>query len=118
MANYFFDVLLDEGRLKAIKDAGLADHVKNRFAGELKLVEVSVSEDTKNKVLNEFDTARTDSRNAITDVPVAFMRELYHQVIAKKSLGDDAVLAVLEKVAEIKDLASKESEYLPAPEIA
>ncbi len=117
MADYFIDVLLDEGRLKAIQEAGLGDQIKYRFAGELKLVEVHVSEDTKNKVLQEFDTARTDSRNAITDVPVAFLRELYHQVVAKKSLGDDAVLAVLEKSAEIKDLAAKESEFLPAPEI-
>ena len=117
MADYFIDVLLDEGRLEAIKNAGLGDNIKYRFAGELKLVEVHVSEDTKNKVLQEFDTARTDSRNAITDVPVAFLRELYNQVVEKKSLGDDAVEAVLAKSAEIKELAAKESEYLPAPEI-
>ncbi len=117
MADYFIDVLLDEGRLQAIKDAGLGDNIKYRFAGELKLVEVHVSEDTKNKILKEFDTARTDSRNAITDVPVAFLRELYHQVVKTKSLGDEAVEATLAKVDEIKDLAAKESEYLPAPEI-
>lgn len=117
MADYFIDVLLDENRMAKLKGTGLEDNIKYRFAGELKLVEVHVSEETKNKVLETFDTARTDSRNAITDVPVAFLRELFNQVAEKKSLGDDVVEAVLAKADEIKELAAKESEFLPAPEI-
>ena len=117
MADYFIDVLLDEGRIAKLQGTDIEKHIKHRFAGELKLVEVHVSEDTKQKILETFDTARTDSRNAITDVPVAFLRELFHQVAEKKSLGDDVVEGVLAKSDEIKDLAAKESEFLPAPEI-
>jgi len=50
-------------------------------------------------------------------VPVAFMRELFNQVVEKKSLGPEVVEAVLEKIDEIKKAAEKESEYLPPPEI-
>ena len=45
------------------------------------------------------------------------MRELFNQVVEKKSLGPEVVEAVLEKIDEIKEAAAKESEYLPPPEI-
>ena len=118
MADYFLVVLLDDARMAKLRGTGLEENIKYMFGGELRLLEVHVSEETKNKVLEVFDTARTDSRNAITDVPVAFMRELYNQVISKKSLGDDVVEAVIAKADEIKEQAAKESEFLPAPEVA
>jgi len=118
MADYFLVVLLDDNRMAKLKGTGLEENIKYMFGGELRLMEVHVSEEIKGKVLETFDTARTDSRNAITDVPVAFMRELFNQVVEKKSLGDDVVEAVLAKADEIKELAVKESEFLPAPEIA
>lgn len=110
-------VLLDDSRFEKIKGTELEEKVQYMFGGELKCLNVEVSEETKDKILQEFDTARIDSRGAITDVPVAFMRELFNQVAEKKSLGTDVVEAVLAKSAEIKELAAKESEYLPPPNI-
>ncbi len=114
---YFMVVLLDDSRMEKIKGTGLEEHIKYMFGGELRLLEVEVSEDLKNKILAEFETARVDSRGAITDVPVAFMRELFNQVVEKKSLGPEVVEGVLAKIGEIKEMAAKESEYLPPPDI-
>jgi len=114
---YFMVVLLDDSRMEKIKGTDLEKHIKYMFGGELRLLEVEVTEELKDKILAEFETARVDSRGAITDVPVAFMRELFNQVAEKKSLGPEVVEGVLAKVNEIKEMAAKESEYLPPPEI-
>ena len=117
MAEYFMVVLLDDHRMSKIRGTGLEEQIKYMFGGELRCLEVNVSEELKDKILQEFDTARVDSRGAITDVPVAFMRELFNQVVEKKSLGPEVVEGVLSKTKEIKEMAAKESEYLPPPEI-
>ena len=114
---YFMVVLLDDSRYEKIKGTELESKIQYMFGGELKCLNVEVSEELKNKILQEFDTARIDSRGAITDVPVAFLRELFNQVAEKKSLGPEVVEAVLAKSSEIKELAAKESEYLPPPNI-
>ncbi|OAQ20320.1 DUF6955 family protein [Thermosulfurimonas dismutans] len=114
---YFMVVLLDDSRMAKLRGTGLEDNIKYMFGGELRLLEVEVSEELKDKILAEFETARVDSRGAITDVPVAFMRELFNQVVEKKSLGPEVVEGVLAKVDEIKEMAAKESEYLPPPDI-
>ncbi len=117
MGEYFMVVLLDDHRMAKIRGTGLEEHIKYMFGGELRLLEVKVTEELKDRILQEFETARVDSRGAITDVPVAFMRELFNQVVEKKSLGPEVVEAVLQKIDEIKEAAKKESEYLPPPEI-
>ncbi|MCD6320056.1 MAG: hypothetical protein J7M03_05180 [Candidatus Desulfofervidaceae bacterium] len=114
---YFMVVLLDDNRMGKIKGTELEDKIQYMFGGELRCLNVEVSEELKGKILQEFDTARVDSRGAITDVPVAFMRELFNQVAEKKSLGLEVVEGVLAKVNEIKEMAAKESEYLPPPDI-
>jgi len=114
---YFIVVLLDDNRYAKIKGTELEDKIQYMFGGELRCLNVDVSEELKDKILKEFDTARIDSRGAITDVPVAFLRELFNQIAEKKSLGSEVIEGVLSKVDEIKELAAKESEYLPAPEI-
>ncbi len=114
---YFMVVLLDDSRMSKIRGTGLEEKIQYMFGGELRCLNVEVSEELKDRILKEFDTARVDSRGAITDVPVAFMRELFNQVAEKKSLGSDVIEGVLAKVDEIKELAAKESEYLPPPEI-
>jgi hypothetical protein len=114
---YFMVVLLDDKRMEKIKGTELEDKIQYMFGGELRCLNVEVSEELKDKILQEFDTARIDSRGAITDVPVAFMRELFNQVAEKKSLGPEVIEGVLAKVNEIKEMAAKESEYLPPPEI-
>ncbi len=114
---YFMVVLLDDKRMEKIKGTELEDKIQYMFGGELRCLNVEVSEELKDKILQEFDTARIDSRGAITDVPVAFMRELFNQVAEKKSLGPEVIEGVLAKVNEIKEMAAKESEYLPPPNI-
>ncbi len=114
---YFIVVLLDDNRYSKIKGTELEDKIQYMFGGELRCLNVDVSEELKDKILKEFDTARIDSRGAITDVPVAFLRELFNQIAEKKSLGAEVIEGVLAKVDEIKELAAKESEFLPAPEI-
>ena len=64
------------------------------FGGELRCLNVEVSEEMKDRILKEFDTARIDSRGAITDVPVAFLRELFNQVVEKKDVGAAALQPV------------------------
>ncbi len=114
---YFMVVLLDDKRLEKIKGTELEDKIQYMFGGELRCLNVEVSEELKDRILKEFETARVDSRGAITDVPVAFMRELFNQVAEKKSLGPEVVEGVLAKIDEIKEMAAKESEFLPPPEI-
>ncbi len=114
---HFIVVLLDDNRMAKLSGSGLEDKIKYMFGGELRCLEVEVPEEISKKILATFDTARIDSRGAITDVPVAFLRELFNQIAEKKSLGPEVLEAVLAKADEIKEAAAKESEYLPPPDI-
>ncbi len=109
-------VLLDEKRLATIKGSGLESKIEKMFGGALNAFIVEVPEDLAKNILDEFHTARVDSRGFITDVPIAFNRTLFKEIAAKKSLGKEVVKAVMTHVAEIKEAAAKESEYLPPPE--
>jgi len=64
-----------------------------------------------------FTAARIDSRGAITDVPVAFNRVLFEEIAKHKSMGKEALDAVISRTDEIKEAAAKESEALPPPDI-
>ncbi len=116
MAHYIL-VLLDDKRMEQIKGSSIEEKVKHMFGGELKCLEVEVPEEISQKILKTFDTARIDARGAITDLPVAFMREFFNQIAERKSIGSDALEGVLAKADQIKELAAKESEYLPPPDI-
>jgi len=116
MAHYIL-VLLDDKRMEKISGSALQDKIKYMFGGELKCLEVEVPDEISQKILKTFDTARIDARGAITDLPVAFMRELFNQIAEKKSIGPEAIEGVLAKADQIKEMAVKESEYLPPPEI-
>ena len=116
MAHYIL-VLLDDKRMEKIKGSAIENEVKYMFGGELKCLEVEVPEEISKNILKSFDTARIDARGAITDLPVAFMREFFNQIAEKRSIGADALEGVLAKTEQIKELAAKESEYLPPPDI-
>ncbi len=116
MGHYIL-VLLDENRLERIKGSDVENNIKSMFGGELKCIEVNVPEELSQKILKTFDTARIDARGAITDLPVAFMREFFNQIAEKKSIGPEVIEATLAKADQIKELAAKESEYLPPPDI-
>ncbi len=112
---YYIGILLDEKRLEAIKGTPLEEKVQDMFGGALKMIAVEVSEDKANEILKAFDRARIDSRGFIEDLPVAFKRALFEEIVKSKSL--DVIDKVLAKIDEIKEAAAKESEYIPPPEI-
>ncbi|BAU23678.1 hypothetical protein THC_1310 [Caldimicrobium thiodismutans] len=114
---YILEVFLDDYRLGKIKGSPVESNIETVFGGELKVLKVKVGEETKNDVLKAFETARIDSRACITDTPVAFKRALFEEIAKQKSLGEEVVKAVLGRINEIKELAAKESDFLPAPEI-
>ena len=114
---YILEVFLDENRLNKIKGTPVEEKIEAVFGGELKVLRVKIGEELKDELLKAFETARIDSRSCITDTPVAFKRALFEAIAEKKSLGEEVVKAVLEKIDEIKEAAAKEAEFLPAPEI-
>ncbi len=114
---YILEVFLDENRLSKIKGSPLEEKIEAVFGGELKVLRVKIGEELKDEILKAFETARIDSRACITDTPVAFKRALFEAIADTKSLGEDAVKAVLSKIDEIKEAAAKEAEFLPAPDI-
>jgi len=114
---YTLEVFLDDYRLNKIKGTPVENQVEAVFGGELKVLRVKVGEEVKNEVLKAFESARIDSRACITDTPVAFRRALFEEIVKQKSLGEEVVKAVLARIDEIKELAAKEAEYLPPPDI-
>ncbi len=114
---YILEVFLDDYRLNKIKGTSVENSIEAVFGGELKVLRVKIGEELKNEVLKAFETARIDSRACITDTPVAFRRALFEEIAKQKSLGEEVVKAVLARIDEIKQLAAKEAEYLPPPDI-
>lgn len=114
---YILEVFLDDYRLEKLKGTPVESKIESVFGGELKVVRVKVGEEIKNEILKAFESARIDSRGCITDTPVAFRRALFEEIVSQKSLSEDVAKAVLTKIDQVKELAAKEAEYLPAPEI-
>ena len=110
-------VLLDDKRLGAIKGSDLESKVELMFGGQLSCFVLEMDDDKAKEVMDAFHTARVDSRGFITDVPIAFNRVLFEEIAKSKSLGAEPLDGVLSRVEEIKELAAKESEYLPCPEV-
>lgn len=113
----YLAVLLDDSRLKKIEGSGLEKKIEKMFGGALNAFTLEVSDEHTEKILNEFATARIDSRGFITDVPIAFNRAVFEEIAKTKSLGPEVIEGVLKRLDEIKEAAAKESEYLPPPDI-
>jgi len=113
----FIAVLLDDKRLKALKGSGLEDKIVYLFGGGVKALNLEVPEDKVKEILHTFDTARIDTRDFITDVPIAFNRTVFEEIAKSKSLGAEVIDGVLKRMDEIKEAAVKEKEYLPPPEL-
>jgi hypothetical protein len=112
-----FVVLLDDKRLEALKGSGLEDKIEYMFGGNLRAFTMEMPDEKADQIMQTFDTARLDSRGCITDTPLAFNRTLFEEIAKAKSLGPEVVDNTLKREAEIKELASKEADFLPAPEI-
>ncbi len=110
-------VLLDDKRLAKVKGTELEAKVDVMFGGQLSCFILEMDDNKAKEVMDAFQTARVDSRGFITDVPIAFNRVLFEEIAKSKSLGAKPIDGVLSRVEEVKELAAKESEYLPCPEI-
>jgi hypothetical protein len=109
-------VLLDDKRLGTVKGTPLEEKVDLMFGGQLSCFTLEMDDAKAKEVMDAFDTARVDSRGFITDVPIAFNRVLFEEIAKSKSLGAEPIDGVLSRVAEIKEAAAKEKEFLPCPE--
>jgi hypothetical protein len=114
---HYIGLLLDDVRFSAIKGTGLEEKLTTLFGGQIKSLVLEVPEELSKKILAEFPNARIDSRSYLEDLPVAFKRALFNEVVEKKTLGTEVIEAVFQKMDEIKELAAKESEYIPPPDI-
>jgi hypothetical protein len=110
-------VLLDDKRIAAVKGSDLEAKIESMFGGQLSCFILEMDDNKAKEVMDAFQTARVDSRGFITDVPIAFNRVLFEEIAKSKSLGAKPIDGVLSRVDEVKELAAKESEYLPCPEL-
>ncbi len=112
---HYIGIILDDKRYEQIKGTPLEEKIQYIFGGTLRMLVVEVPEDKSQQILKAFDRARIDSRGFIEDLPVAFKRALFEEIAKAKSL--DVIDKILERLPEIQELAKKEEEYIPPPEI-
>jgi len=112
---HYISVYLDDRRIGQIKGSPVEEKITEMFGGQLKALVVEVPEEKSKEILAAFKKARIDSRGYIEDVPVALRRVLFEEIAKAKST--DVIDAVLKRLPEIQEMAKKEDEYLPAPEI-
>jgi hypothetical protein len=113
----YLAVLLDGKRLSDIKGTALESKVTDMFGGAIKALIMEVPEAQTKKILAEFPAARLDARFFLEEAPIAFKRAVFEEIKRAKSIEPTVIDAVMAKVADLKDLVAKESEYLPVPEI-
>ncbi|MFO7967049.1 MAG: hypothetical protein R6U44_05570 [Archaeoglobaceae archaeon] len=114
---YYMALLLDEDRMNKIRGTAVEKEVTSMFGGEVNAIIMEFPDDKAKQVLNEFPTARIDSRGFLEDIPVAMKRTIFEEVSKKASAGPEVLDAVISRLDEIKELAEQESEYIPPPEI-
>ncbi len=112
---HFIGVIIDEKRMEKIKGTPLEKEIKDMFGGALKMIAVPVPEEKSKEILKAFDKARIDSRGYIEDIPVAFRRAVFEEMVKAKSLN--IINNVLARISEIQEAAKKEDEYIPPPEV-
>jgi hypothetical protein len=113
----YLAVLLDSKRLSDIKGSPLEGKVTDMFGGAIKALIMEVPEEQTNKIIDNLPGARLDARFFIEEAPIAFKRALFEKIKERKSIGTEVIDAVLADLSKIKELAAKESEALPVPDI-
>lgn len=108
---------MDEKRLRAIKGTPLEDKITPMFGGAIKALILEVPSDLGKKIVGEFSSARIDARGFIEEVPVAFKKSLFEEIVRFKSIELKVVETVMRRLPEIKTEAAKEKEYLRPPEL-
>ncbi|MEW6674505.1 MAG: hypothetical protein AB1348_00535 [Nitrospirota bacterium] len=113
----YLAVLLDAKRLSDIKGSPLEGKVTDMFGGAIKALIMEVPDEQTNKIIEGLPGARLDARFFIEEAPIAFKRALFEKIKTMKSIGKEVIDAVLADLPKIKELAAKESEALPVPDI-
>ncbi|MBM4140856.1 MAG: hypothetical protein FJ242_05090 [Nitrospira sp.] len=113
----YLSVLLDAKRLSDLKGSPLEGKVTDMFGGALKALVMEVPEELAGKIIDNLPGARLDARFFIEEVPIAFKRALFEKIKTMKSIGTEVIDAVFADLPKIKELAAKESESLPVPDI-
>lgn len=113
----YLAVLLDSNRLSDIKGSPLEGKVTDMFGGAIKALIMEVPEDLAGKIIDNLPGARLDARFFLEEVPIAFKRALFEKIKTMKSIGTEVIDAVFADLPKIKELAAKESESLPLPDI-
>jgi len=113
----YLAVLLDAKRLSDIKGSPLEGKVTDMFGGAIKALIMEVPEDLAGKIIDNLPGARLDARFFLEEVPIAFKRALFEKIKTMKSIGTEVIDAVFADLPKIKELAAKESESLPLPDI-
>ncbi|MBC7106596.1 MAG: hypothetical protein H5T97_11715 [Firmicutes bacterium] len=115
---YSLAVILDKKRLEGIRGTDLESKVTDMFGGAIQALIMDVPEERYDmRILAVVPGARIDGRIFLEEVPVAFKKAVYEEIRRLKSMGPEVLDAVFEKMAEIKQLAAQEQEYLPPPEV-
>jgi len=113
----YLAVLLDAKRLADIKGSHLEGKITDVFGGAIKALIIEIPDELANRIIAELPGARLDARSFLEEVPVAFKRALFEKIKSMKSTGTEVVDAVFAELPKIKELAIKESESLPVPDI-
>jgi len=113
----YLAVILDTKRLTDIKGTPLEAKITDMFGGAIKALIMEVPEEQTKKIIDELPGARLDARFFIEEVPVAFKRALFEEIKKMKSISVEVIDEVFKRLPEIKELAAKESESLPVPEV-
>jgi hypothetical protein len=116
-SGYSLAVLLDERRLQAITGTPLEGKLTNMFGGAVKALILKVPPEKSKKILVEFPSSRIDARGFLEELPVAFKRALFDEIVHSKSIGSEVIDAVMGRIEEIKAAAANEEDYLPPPDI-
>ncbi|MDI6890087.1 MAG: hypothetical protein QMC83_03995 [Thermodesulfovibrionales bacterium] len=113
----YLAVLLDSKRISDIKGSPLESKVTDMFGGAIKALIIEVPENLAGKIIENLPGARLDARFFIEEAPIAFKRALFEKIKTMKSIGAEVIDAVLTDLPKIKELAAKESESLPIPDV-
>ena len=114
---YKIGLVLDEERLKLIKGTELEKEIKDLFGGALKMIDVEVTEEQAKKLMHLFPRVRIDARGYVEETPIAFRKALFKSVVSNgnKKEALEVILSDENILKEIKEMASKEDEYIPPP---
>ncbi len=113
----YLAVLLDKKRLSELKGSPLEAKVTDMFGGAIKALIMEVPDEQTNKIIEGLPGSRLDARFFIEETPIAFKRAVFEKIKEMKSIGPEVIDAVLADLPKIKELAAKESETLPVPDI-